>query len=290
MNQPELLGARRVRELLARHDVRPTKKLGQNFVIDPNTIRKVLAVAGVGAKESVLEVGAGVGSLTLGLAGAAERVIAVEWDSRLVEVLREVLAGTVNVELIEADALQLDLGSLPAGMLVANLPYNIATPLVLRSLEQAPGISRLTVMVQKEVGQRWAAEPGSKVYGRASVMVAYWTEAKVVADVSRRAFWPVPSVDSVIVRLVRRPVTPAVDRAALFAVVKSAFSQRRKTLRGALAPLAGSGRLAGELCRRAGVASTARAEDTPLKDFVALAETVKAAELDPPARLLGRPD
>lgn len=287
MNRPELLGAARVRELLARHGVRPTKKLGQNFVIDPNTIRKVLAVAGVGAKESVLEVGAGAGSLTLGLAEAAERVFAVECDARLVEVLREVLAGAVNVELIEDDALQLNLGSLPAGMLVANLPYNIATPLVLRSLEQAPAISQLTVMVQKEVGQRWAAEPGSKVYGRASVMVAYWTEAKVVADISRRAFWPVPSVDSVIVRLVRRPVTPAVDRATLFAVVKAAFSQRRKTLRAALAPLAGSGRLAGELCRRSGVASTARAEDIPLEGFVALAETVKAAKLYPPAHSLG---
>lgn len=281
MNKPELLGARRVREVLARHDVRPTKKLGQNFVIDPNTIRKVLAVAGLQAEDSVLEVGAGAGSLTLGLAGVAGRVVAVECDPRLVEVLREVLAGADNVELVEGDALQLDLGSLAARMLVANLPYNIATPLVLQSLEQAPGISRFTVMVQKEVGQRWAAGPGSKVYGRASVMVAYWAETKVVADVSRRAFWPVPSVDSVIVRLVRRPVPLGVDRATLFAVVKSAFSQRRKTLRGALAALAGSGRLAEDLCGRAGVAAAARAEDTTLEDFIALAETLESAGIRP---------
>ena len=281
MNHPELLGARRVREVLARHDMVPTKKLGQNFVIDPNTIRKVLTVAGLRGKETVLEVGAGAGSLTLGLAGAAKKVVAVERDPRLVKVLREVLEVAGNVELVEADALHLDLGSLGADALVANLPYNIATALVLQALEQAPELSSLTVMVQKEVGQRLAAHPGSKVYGRASVMIAYWTEARVVADVSRRAFWPVPSVDSVIVRLVRRPVPPCVDLATLFDVVKSAFSQRRKSLRAALAPLAGSGRSAEDLCSRAGVASSARAEDLTLDDFIGLARTLEAAGIEP---------
>jgi 16S rRNA (adenine1518-N6/adenine1519-N6)-dimethyltransferase len=262
----------------------PTKRLGQNFVIDPNTIRKVLAVAGLRGEETVLEVGAGAGSLTLGLAGAAKKVVAVERDPRLVPVLHEVLKVAGNIELVEGDALQLDLGSLGAEALVANLPYNIATPLVLQALEQAPELSRLTVMVQKEVGQRLAAHPGSKAYGRASVMIAYWTEARVVAEVSRRAFWPVPSVDSVIVRLVRRPVPAAVDRATLFNVVKSAFSQRRKSLRAALAPLAGSGRRAEDLCSRAGVDSSARAEDLTLEDFVTLARAVEAAGIEPALR------
>jgi len=281
VTQPQLLGARRLREVLARHGVRPTKKLGQNFVVDPNTIRKVLAVADLHPEDSVLEVGAGAGSLTLGLAGRARKVVAVECDPRLVGVLSEVLEGAGNVEVVEADALRLDLGPIDAGKLVANLPYNIATPLVLRALEQAPGISHLTVMVQKEVGQRWAAGPGSKVYGRVSVMVAYWAEAGVVGEVSRRAFWPVPSVDSVIVRLVRRPAPPEVDRRALFAVVKSAFSQRRKSLRAALAPLAGSPGLAEDLCGDAGVASTARAEDTTLEEFVSLASSLVAAGVEP---------
>jgi len=281
VNQPELLGARRLREVLARHDVRPTKKLGQNFVVDPNTIRKVLAVADLDPDDSVLEIGAGAGSLTLGLAGHVRKVVAVECDRRLVGVLHEVTGGVGNVEVIEADALRLDLGAVAAAKLVANLPYNIATPLVLRALELAPGISHLTVMVQKEVGQRWAAGPGSKIYGRASVMVAYWTEARVAGEVSRRAFWPVPSVDSVIVRLVRRPVPPEVDRRALFEVVRSAFSQRRKSLRAALAPLAGSPGLAEDLCRDAGVASTARAEDTTLEEFVSLASSLTAAGVEP---------
>ncbi|MDQ3785441.1 MAG: 16S rRNA (adenine(1518)-N(6)/adenine(1519)-N(6))-dimethyltransferase RsmA [Actinomycetota bacterium] len=281
MNQPQLLGARRLRKILARHDVRPTKKLGQNFVVDPNTIRKVLSVADLQPEDSVLEVGAGAGSLTLGLAGVARNVVALECDPRLVGVLGEILEGAGNVDVVEADAMRLDLGSVAVGKLVSNLPYNVATPLVLQALEQAPQISHLTVMVQKEVGQRWAAGPGSKVYGQVSVMVAYWTEAEVVGEVSRRAFWPVPSVDSVIVRLVRREAPSGVDRSLLFAVVRSAFSQRRKTLRAALAPLVGSPQLAEDLCRGAGVASTARAEDTTLGEFVSIASSLEASGVRP---------
>ena len=284
MSQLELLGARRLRELLTRHNVRPTKKLGQNFVVDPNTIRKVLAVADLGPEDSVLELGAGAGSLTLGLAGLVKRVVAVEHDPGLVGVLGEVLEDARNVDVVRADALRFDLGGVDAGRLVSNLPYNISTPLVLRVLEEAPGISRLTVMVQKEVGERWAAGPGSKVYGRASVMVAYWSEARVAGEVSRRAFWPVPSVDSVIVRLVRKPTPPGVDQLALSAVVRSAFSQRRKTLRSALAPLAGSTGLAEGLCRGAGVPSTARAEDTTLEEFVAIASILEGAAAGPDGR------
>ena len=277
MSDSQLLGARRLRELLTRHGVRPTKKLGQSFVVDPNTIRKVLSLAELRPEDCVLEVGAGAGSLTLGLADLARSVVAVEYDPGLVGVLREVLEGVGNVEVVEADALRFDLGALDATRLVSNLPYNISTPLVLRVLDEAPRISRLTVMVQKEVGERWAAGPGSKVYGRASVMVAYWTEAKVAGEVSRRAFWPVPSVDSVIVSLVRRPVPPGAEQDALSAVVRSAFSQRRKTLRSALAPLAGSGVLAEDLCRGAGVASTARAEDTTVEEFVSIASVLGKA-------------
>lgn len=280
MSQPQLLGARRLREVLARHEVRPTKRLGQNFVVDPNTIRKVLAVADLNPEDSVLEMGAGAGSLTVGLAGLVRSVVAVERDPRLVEVLGEVLEGAGNVDVVEADALRLELGSIAADRMVSNLPYNVATPLVMRVLEQAPGISDLTVMVQKEVGGRWAAGPGSKVYGRVSVMISYWSKAAVVGEVSRRAFWPVPSVDSVIVRLVRRPAPPAVDRSTLSAVVGSAFSQRRKTLRAALAPLAGSPRLAEDLCRDAGVAPAGRAEDTTLEEFVLIASTLGAIDPD----------
>jgi 16S rRNA (adenine1518-N6/adenine1519-N6)-dimethyltransferase len=269
----ELLGARRLRELLRAHGANPKRSLGQNFVIDPNTIRKVVAAARIGPNDRVLELGAGCGSLTLGLAGEAAHVTAIEIDDRLVALLNESLAGIGNVSILHEDAIASDLGAIDATVAVGNLPYNIATHLVLRVLEEAPGIRRLTVMTQKEVGDRLAAPAGSKVYGQTSVMVRYFGTAEVVGRVSRRAFYPVPNVDSVIVAIERGP-QPDVDRALLFGVVRAAFSQRRKTVRNALATLAGSPGAAEEALERAGLAPSARAEQLTLDDFVALARAL----------------
>jgi 16S rRNA (adenine1518-N6/adenine1519-N6)-dimethyltransferase len=271
---PELLGARRVRELLAKHEIRPTKTLGQNFVIDPNTIRKTIAVAEIGPSDHVLEIGAGAGSLTLGLAGAARKVTAVEIDAGLIPVLEEVTEGIENIDVIHEDVLSFDVASVAADSVVANLPYNIASLVVLRVLEHAPDVRSLTVMTQKEVGERLSAPKGSKIYGQTSVLCAYYGTVRVAAAVSRRAFWPVPGVDSVIVRIDRRD-PPAVDRDRLFSVVKAAFSQRRKTLRQTLAPVAGSPALAEELLNAAGVSPTARAEDLDLEKFVSIAAAAR---------------
>lgn len=262
-----LLGARRLREVLDDRGIRPTKALGQNFVIDPNTIRKVVEVAAVTPRDRVLEIGAGAGSLTLGLAAAAKQVIAVEFDRRLLPVLDETLAGADNVEVIAADAMTLPLAELRATKLVANLPYNIAVPVVVRVLEEAPQITDLMVMTQREVGERLAAHPGSKAYGQVSVLVRYFGQATVAAKVSRRAFFPVPGVDSVLVRIERRE-PPRVGPEQLFPVVRAAFGQRRKTVRNALMSAgfhAAEAALAG-----AGIDPSARAESLRLEDFVAV--------------------
>ncbi len=269
----ELLGARRLRAAFEARGVRPTKALGQNFVIDPNTIRKVVDIAGVGPRDRVLEIGAGAGSLTLGLAAAAAKVTAIEFDRRLLPVLDEMLAGVTNVEVVAADALRTDLAVIDAGILVANLPYNIAVPVVMRVLEQASSIETLVVMTQREVGERLVAGPGSKTYGQVSVIVRYFAEASLAAKVSRRAFWPVPNVDSVLVRLVRREPPADVSRPVLFQVVKAAFAQRRKTLRNALVSAGFEG--IEEAMAAAGLAASVRAEDLELADFVRLVQCLE---------------
>lgn len=269
----ELLGARRVRELLDRHGVHPSKALGQNFVIDPNTIRKVIDVAGMPSDAHVLEIGPGAGSLTLALAAHATRVTAVELDRFLLPVLEEVLAQSANVEVIQGDALALDLAAVEATDCVANLPYNVAVPIVMKILGEAPTIRRMTVMTQREVGERLAAGPGSKTYGAPSVMAAFDATVEVAARVSRRAFWPVPNVDSVLVRLVRRD-PPGVARANFERVVRAAFSQRRKTLRKSLEPVYGDA--AEEVLARAGIDAGARPEQVGLDGFV---ELVRVAPL-----------
>ena len=271
---PQLLGARRLRELLDRHGIRPAKALGQNFVLDPNTIRKMVELADIDDSDTVVEIGAGVGSLTLALAHAARRVLAVEFDRRLLPALKEVLEPTSNVEIVEADALQLDFGAVRANRLAGNLPYNIATPLVLKSLESAPQISDFTVMTQREVGERLAAPAGSKAYGHVTVMVRYFAAATLAARVSRRAFYPIPNVDSVIVRIVRRGELPSVDRERLFAVVREAFTQRRKTLRNCLSGVAGSADAAHAALRRAGIDPNARAENIDLDGFISLTQAL----------------
>ena len=268
----ELLGARRLREVLDRHGVHPSRALGQNFVIDPNTIRKVVEAADVGSGAHVLEIGPGAGSLTLALAQRADRVTAVEVDRYLLPVLAEVLGGVPNVEIVHADALRFDLAGTDATDCVANLPYNVAVPVIMRLLAEAGRVVRLTVMTQKEVGERLAASPGSRTYGAPTVLAAYDAQVSVVGSISRRAFWPVPNVDSVLLRLVRRD-PPDVDRNAFAAVVRTAFGQRRKTLRRALEPLLGEG-AAGALTA-AGIDPGDRAERVPLEGFVRLAKVAR---------------
>jgi len=262
--------------VLASHDIRPAKALGQNFVVDPNTIRKVLQVARVDRDDRVLEIGAGAGSLTLGLAAAAAAVVAVEVDPRLTEVLKETLAGVANVEVIQADALTASLTDHRANKLVANLPYNIAVPVVLRVLETVPQVGELVVMTQREVGERLVAGPGSKTYGQVSVMVAYFGRATLAAKISRRAFWPVPNVDSVLVRIVRRD-PPDISSERLFPVIRAAFAHRRKTLRNNLAALAGPDPAA--LLAAAGVDPGDRAEQLDLAEFISIAKGLPARPL-----------
>jgi 16S rRNA (adenine1518-N6/adenine1519-N6)-dimethyltransferase len=276
VTQQTVPGARRLREVLGAHSVTPKKSLGQNFVIDPNTIRKVVDVSGVSGGDRVLEIGAGAGSLTLGLAAVADHVTAVELDPRLLPVLTEMLDGVENVDVVAGDALKLPLAAFGARALVANLPYSVATPVVLRILREAPKIQRLTVMTQREAGQRLTATPGSKLYGHVSVMVAYFGKATLVSSISRRAFYPIPNVDSVVVRIVRKARPSPEDPEWLFAVIRAGFSQRRKTLRNALASFAGPDAAAAAIAA-AGVAVSARAEELDLERFVALSDALARA-------------
>jgi 16S rRNA (adenine1518-N6/adenine1519-N6)-dimethyltransferase len=274
MNAPGLLGARRVRELLASHGVIPRKALGQNFVVDPNTIRKVLDAADVSGSDSVLEIGPGVGSLTLGLAAAAKRVIAIELDEKLIPVLDEALAGVDNVQLIQGDVMRIDLSALGIDAAVANLPYNIAVPAVLKLLDEAHGLTSATVMTQREVGERLAASPGSKLYGQPSATAAYYARVRVVTTISRRAFFPTPNVDSVLIRLDRRD-PPDVDKQLLFRVIRASFSQRRKKLRNNLTQVSGSTSTAERALLAAGLDPATRAEQVSLEEFVRIASAIR---------------
>ncbi|CAN5365013.1 16S rRNA (adenine(1518)-N(6)/adenine(1519)-N(6))-dimethyltransferaseRsmA [soil metagenome] len=274
-----LLGPREIRGLLRRHGIAPRRSAGQNFVVDPNTVRKMVRLAGVAAGDVVCEVGPGLGSLTLALREVGARVVAVEVDAGLVRALAGVLAGDAGVRVVHADALGVDLAALVDGgpaALVANLPYGVATPLMLRALA-AGAFDRLTVMVQREVGRRWAARVGDPLYGAVSVKVAALADARVLSGVSRHAFLPEPNVDSVIVGLRPRPWDRPVDRDRVVALVDAGFAQRRKRLRNALArpgltPADVEAALAG-----AGLDAGARAEELALTDWAAL-----AARLDPP--------
>lgn len=265
----ELLGARRLRELLDEHGVQPSKSLGQNFVVDPNTIRKVVALADVGPDDRVLEIGAGAGSLTLGLAAAAGHVTAIEFDRALHPVLATTLEGAPNVDVVHADATKLDWSAVDAGALVANLPYNIATPLVLDALAGAPSLATMTVMTQREAGERLAAAPGSKTYGHVSVVVAFYASATVAAPISRKVFYPEPNVDSVLVRIVRHEPRSATPE-RLFALTRAAFSQRRKTLRSSLAGAVPDPRALPDALRAVGLTPTARPEELGIEEWLAL--------------------
>jgi 16S rRNA (adenine1518-N6/adenine1519-N6)-dimethyltransferase len=275
-----LLSPGDVRKLAERLGVRPSKRLGQNFVIEQGTVRRIAALAAPGPADVVLEVGPGLGSLTLALLEAgAGQVVAVEIDRVLAGELPRTLADRApalagRVTVINADALRTGQGDLPAvpSMLVANLPYNVAVPVVLRLLAALPALARGLVMVQAEVADRMCAPPGSRVYGAPSVKLAWYATARPAGTVPRSVFWPVPNVDSRLVAFARHdPPATAVSREEVFALVDAAFAQRRKTLRAALAGWAGSAPEAERLLRAAGIDPGARGESLSVAEFARLA-------------------
>ena len=269
------LSPREVTELLARYGLRPSRALGQNFVADPNTVRRIARLAEVGPGDRVLEVGPGLGSLTRALAETGAAVTAVEADRHLLAPLAETLADTPGVAVVHADAMRVDWDDLldgrPGWVLVANLPYNIATPLIADLLDRVPLIQRMLVMVQREVGERLVAHPGHAAYGAVSVKVAYWAEARVAGRVPAAVFQPRPNVESVLVDI-RRRLAPAVDPERvpadrLFELVRAGFATRRKMLRRAL-----SGMVGPEAFAAAGVSPQDRAEQLDVAAWGRLAE------------------
>ena len=278
---PRLLGPAEVRRLAAELDLRPTKQRGQNFVIDANTVRRIVRESGVGPDDVVVEVGPGLGSLTLALLEVGARVVAVEVDERLAErlpatVAEHAPAAVDRLAVVAADALRVtELPGPPPTALVANLPYNVSVPVLLHLLTLLPSLERGLVMVQAEVADRLAAGPGSKVYGIPSVKAAWFAEVRRAGAVGRQVFWPAPNVDSGLVAWVRRdPPSTSATREQVFAVVDAAFAQRRKGLRGALRGLAGSTEAAEAALAAAGVGPLARGESLSVADFARIAEAL----------------
>jgi 16S rRNA (adenine1518-N6/adenine1519-N6)-dimethyltransferase len=274
-----LLGPADVRALAAALGVRPTKQRGQNFVIDANTVRRIVRTAQVGPQDAVVEVGPGLGSLTLALLEAADRVTAVEIDDVLAAALPATVAARVperadRFALVHGDAMAVrELPGPAPTALVANLPYNVAVPVLLHMLATFPSIERTLVMVQAEVADRLAAQPGNKVYGVPSVKANWYARVRRAGSIGRNVFWPAPNVDSGLVSLVRRdPPATTASRAEVFAAVDAAFAQRRKTLRAALAGWAGSAAAAEAALLAAGVSPQARGEALTVEQFAAIAE------------------
>jgi 16S rRNA (adenine1518-N6/adenine1519-N6)-dimethyltransferase len=275
-----LLGPADVRARAAELGLRPTKRWGQNFVVDPNTVRRIVRAADLTDSDVVVEVGPGLGSLTLGLLPEVARVVAVEVDPRLAEALpvtvRERAPTLVErLDVVASDALDLLELPTPPSVCVANLPYNVAVPVLLHLLEVFPTLRSGLVMVQSEVADRLAATPGTRVYGIPSVKAAWYAEVARAGKVPRSVFWPVPNVDSGLVSFVRRPPPPTqATREQVFAVVDAAFAQRRKSLRSALAPWAGSPAAAEQALRAAGVDPALRGERLDVADFARIAQAV----------------
>jgi 16S rRNA (adenine1518-N6/adenine1519-N6)-dimethyltransferase len=277
-----LLDPTSVRELASRLGLRPTKQRGQNFVTDANTVRRIVAAAGVTKEDVVLEIGPGLGSLTLGLLQAVDHVVAVEIDEMMATALPETVAARLPeraaaLSVICADALALQvLPRLPT-IVVANLPYNVSVPVLLHLLATFESWRSGLVMVQAEVADRLAAGPGSKIYGIPSVKMAWYAAANRIGSVSPSVFWPVPNVESGLVSIRRRPPpATSASRAQVFAVIDAAFAQRRKMLRSALSGLAGSSTAASELLTAAGVDPQARGEVLQVQDFAQVAEQLFA--------------
>jgi 16S rRNA (adenine1518-N6/adenine1519-N6)-dimethyltransferase len=271
----ELLGSGEIRRLAAELDLKPTKKLGQNFVIDPNTIRKIVGAADLSPRDKVVEIGPGLGSLTLGLLEKVNSLAVIEFDSRLADRLKQTLdqrASGHKCHIIAADAM--DVTELPfePDALVANLPYNISVPVILHFMETFPTLKKGLVLVQAEVAARLIAPPGSKTYGSPSAKLAWYAKASSGGVVSRNIFWPIPNVDSALVYFEKREEEfPAALRLEVFRVIDGAFAQRRKTLRQALSDWAGSPAEAERILVEAGISPQARGEDLIIDDFVRLA-------------------
>jgi 16S rRNA (adenine1518-N6/adenine1519-N6)-dimethyltransferase len=269
-----------LRGLAERHGVRPAKALGQHFLLDPNLARAIAADAEIGPDSRVVEVGAGLGSLTAALAATGAEVLAIEFDRALLPPLREAVEGLDRVRVLAADATALDwdavLGDDPWTM-VANLPYNVATRIVLEVVERVTAVTRLVVMVQREVGERFVASPGDVGYGPTTLRLAYRARGAVVRQVPPTVFWPRPSVGSVVLRL-DRLATPPVDaeETTLRRVIDEAFGHRRKTIRSAMRRLCGDASVADACVGAAGVAASARAESLSLEDFARLARALPA--------------
>ncbi len=273
-----LLGAAEIREIAARIGVSPTKKLGQNFVVDANTCRRIVKVADVNSDDVALEIGPGLGSLTLALLEIAKSVMAVEIDPRLAQELPNTAAThgfeSERLIVVNEDALTTESLPLDPTILVANLPYNVSVPVLLHFLQKFPTIRSGVVMVQSEVADRLIAKPGSKTYGSPSVKATWWADMSGAGNVARQVFWPIPNVDSSLVRFVRHEAAgDEAQRALTFSVIDAAFAQRRKMLRGALSEL-----FSGEaeaMITKAGIDPTARGETLLLRDFMAIANTLE---------------
>jgi 16S rRNA (adenine1518-N6/adenine1519-N6)-dimethyltransferase len=278
VEQSGFLGAAQIREIAADLGLRPTKQWGQNFVVDANTVKRIVRLAGVTADDSVVEVGPGLGSLTLALLPEVGHVTAVEVDPTLAKALPGIVSRLApayahRLTLVQADAMQVrELPDPQPTALVANLPYNVSVPVVLNFLEAFPTLERVLVMVQLEVAERLAAKPGSKAYGVPSVKASWYAAVRLAGTVPRSVFWPVPNVESGLVLLERRsaPITTA-SRQDTFACIDAAFAQRRKTLRAALAGWAGSAPRAEECLRAAGIDHRTRGEQLGIGEFAAIA-------------------
>lgn len=273
----ELLGGADIRQLADALGVVPTKKLGQNFVIDPNTIRKIVASAKLGPKETVVEIGPGLGSLTLGLLEVADKVISVEIDPKMAAAIESTVAKrapNTNFSLVPQDAMTVTELPHDPTALVANLPYNISVPVLLHFIETFPSLNHGLVLVQSEVAHRLAAKKGSKVYGSPSAKLAWYADATLAGNVSRNIFWPIPNVDSSLVYFAKReaPLGTEELRKKTFDIIDAAFGQRRKTLRQALADYAGSPAQAEELLTKAGISPQARGEQLDIHDFKKIAD------------------
>ena len=276
---PTLLGAAEIRGIAERLDIRPTKQRGQNFVIDPNTVRRIVRDSGVGEKDVVVEVGPGLGSLTLALLAVVERVVAIEIDPVLAAELPATIASyapeqSANFEVVPADALRVESIPGPAPTaLVANLPYNVSVPVLLHLLALLPSLEKGLVMVQSEVADRLAATPGSRVYGVPSVKAAWYADVRRAGAIGRNVFWPAPNVDSGLVAWTRRePPATTATREQVFAVVDAAFAQRRKALRPALRGLFGSAEAAEKALGDAGIDPMTRGEQLDVTAFARIAE------------------
>jgi 16S rRNA (adenine1518-N6/adenine1519-N6)-dimethyltransferase len=285
---PRLLGSAEVRLLAAELDLRPTKQRGQNFVIDPNTVRRIVRESGVGESDVVVEVGPGLGSLTLALLEVAGRVVAIELDALLAGRLPRTIAEHApaqaeRFEVVLGDAMRItEVPGPPPTALVANLPYNVSVPVLLHLLALLPSLERGLVMVQSEVADRLAARPGSKVYGVPSVKAAWYADVRRAGAIGRNVFWPAPNVDSGLVAWTRRePPATTATREQVFAVVDAAFAQRRKALRGVLRSLAPAERVDAAL-EQAGISPLARGETLTVEDYVRIAEALASQDPQDP--------